>query len=104
MEDNGKRQPRKLLPDVTLSNLRRVPGREVSYSVLGYDTVWFTDHAIQRMKQRRISEGQVFSVLEHPTAKGLKTQPGRQRWRRNNIDVVFAKWPDKLCIITVISL
>ncbi len=89
---------------MTFSDVRRVPGREVSHSVLGYDTVWFTNHAIQRMKQRRISEAQVFSVLEHPTAKGLKTQPGRERWRRNNVDVVFARWPDKICIITVISI
>jgi hypothetical protein len=68
---------------------------------LGFDKVWFTRHALQRMKQRRVTQSEVFLVLENPTKKGLKTQPGRERWRRNRTDVVFERWADKVCIVTV---
>jgi hypothetical protein len=61
------------------------------------------------MRQRRVKQEEVFSVLEHPTQRGLKTQRGRFRWRkhrtaRSAVDVVFEKWPDKLCIVTVIVI
>lgn len=72
--------------------------------MLGYDKVWFTRHALERMKQRGVSEQQVFRVLEQPTKKRLKTQAGRERWRRDCVDVVFERWPDKLCIITVMVI
>lgn len=84
-------------------------GRDVHVSepILGYKTLWFTRHALERMKQRRVSEAEVFEVLRSPQRKGLPTQGKRDRWRRKRIagpsvDVVFEKWPDKLCIITVI--
>jgi hypothetical protein len=88
---------------------RQEPGEEVTYSVLGFDKVWFTRHAIKRMKQRKVSRKEVFSVLEKPTQKGLRTQPGRHRWRKHRtsrlaVDVVFEKWDDKLCIVTVIVI
>jgi hypothetical protein len=102
MEGNGTHQPKRGTPRATPPEARGIPGIEVAHSVLGYDKVWFTRHAIQRMKQRRVSREQVFSVLERPAKKGLRTQAGRFRWRRNGIDVIFEKWPDKLCIITVI--
>ncbi len=110
MGGNG-RQPRRQLPGLALAPQlwRHHPGEEVNYAVLGYDKVWFTRHAVLRMKQRRVSREDVFLVLEEPTRKGLNTQPGRHRWRRERtgrraVDVVFEKWPDKLCIVTVIVL
>jgi len=101
MEGNGRRSRRRTEPRAIPPPPPRRPGREVERSVLGYDKVWFTRHALERMKQRGVSEQQVFRVLEQPTKKKLKTQTGRERWRRSCVDVVFERWPDKLCIITV---
>ena len=104
MEGNGVRRPGRGTPRAIPPETHPIPGREVARSVLGYKKVWFTAHALQRMKQRRVTEAQVFAVLKHPTAQGLKTQPGRQRWRRHGVDVVFERWPDRLCIVTVIAI
>lgn len=85
--------------------------RVVERSVLGYDSVWFTMHADVQMKIRGVSDEEVFSVLRSPTRKNLRTQPGRQRYRRNKsnykaIDVVFEEWPQEniLVIVTVITV
>jgi len=88
---------------------KRSPGREVRCSVLGYELVWFTRHALDRMKQRGVTQAEVLAVLQEPDKKGLKTQPDRERWRKNRsrkvaIDVVFERWPDKICIVTVIVI
>ena len=104
MEGNGKRRSRKILLPVVPSGPGRKRGIEVQHSILGFSRVWFTWYAIQRMRQRGVSQSQVFWVLENPDKKGLKTQPDRERWRRDRIEVVFAKWPDKLCIITVMVI
>ncbi|MCC6125812.1 MAG: DUF4258 domain-containing protein [Pirellulales bacterium] len=106
---NGKHRwkpaPTEAIPDRPLVQ----PGEEIAHSVLGYDKVWFTRHALHRMKQRRVTQEEVFSVLANPTRKGLRTQPGRFRWRKRRnknyvIDVIFERWPDKLGIITVIVI
>ena len=61
------------------------------------------------MKNRMIRELQVFEVLRNPIKKGLPTQPHRFRWRgarskQRWIDVVFEKWADQLCIVTVVDI
>ncbi len=94
--------------------LRPLPsesGKEVVRSVLGFEKVWFTGHALGRMKERHVTQEEVFSVLEHPTRKGLTTRRGRFRWRkqrttRSAVDVVFEKWmgKNKLCIVTVVVI
>ena len=104
MEGNGRRRRRKRTVRAVPAEIHRSPGLEVVRSVLGFDKVWFTRHALQRMKQRGVSQTEVYLVLEHPQRKGLKTQPGRERWRRNRVDVVFERWANRLCIITVIVL
>jgi hypothetical protein len=109
MEGNGKHRRQPIPPRAINPTLHRQPGVEITHSVLGFDKVWFTRHALQRMKQRRVTQEEVFSVLANPTRKGLKTQPGRYRWRKRRnrnfvVDVVFEKWPDKLCIVTVIAI
>ena len=96
---NGRRLPQAIPPVVY-----RIPGKEVMRSVLGFDRMWFTYHALQRMKERGVTETQVISVLKQPTKKGLKTQPNRKRWRRDNIDVIFEEWPNQLGIITVFKV
>jgi hypothetical protein len=90
------------------SSLTPQPGEEVEKDILGYHKVWFTWHALQRMKERHVAKSEVYGVLENPTMKGLKAQKGRSRWRkcrdgRRNVDVVFERWSDRLCIITVIA-
>ena len=102
MEGNGRRIRQRSEQRAIPPPLSHRPGREVEYSVLSYERVWFTRHALERMKQRGVSEQQVFRVLEQPTKKGLRTQVDRERWRRGRVDVVFTRWPDNLCIITVI--
>jgi hypothetical protein len=103
---NGKHPLSRVHP---IQPLRHAPGEEVKHSVLGYSRVWFTRHAIDRMNERNVSREEALSVLEHPTQKGLKTQRGRFRWRKKrtagtSIDVVFEKWPDKVCIVTVMVI
>ena len=105
MEGNGRHRFQRLPLPPMVTGAGRKRGIEVQRSVLGFDKVWFTWHAIQRMSQRGVTQSQVFWVLENPDKKGLKTQPGRERWRRRHIDVVFQRWPaDKLCIITVMVI
>src|SRR5438477_1788739 len=89
---------------------RRMPGIEVKVDdpVLGYNRIWFTRHALTRMKQRGITESEVFAVLKTPTQKGLPTAPRRLRWRKHRtarlaVDVVFTRLPNQLRIITVIK-
>jgi hypothetical protein len=61
------------------------------------------------MKQRRVTQAEVFAALRNPTRKGLPTQPHRERWRkkisvRSAVDVVFERWAEKIGIITVILI
>jgi hypothetical protein len=104
MQGNGKHRRRRVVRRTQPPAVVRRRGKEVRYSVLGFDKVWFTRHALDRMRQRGVSQREVFAVLERPTRKGLKTQPGRKRWKRNDTEVVFQPWADKLCIITVIVI
>jgi hypothetical protein len=106
---NGRHRRKRQIP--ARFKTKKVPGKEVSLSepLLGKDKVWFTRHAIDRMKLRRIEQSEVFATLRNPTRKGLPTQPHRERWRkkisvRSAIDVVFERWPDKLAIVTVILI
>ena len=104
MQGNGKHRLRRIVLQPVLSGAGRKRGIEVEHSVLGVDKVWFTWHSLQRMRQRNVSQSEVFWVLESPDKKGLKTQPGRERWRRHRVDVVFERWADKLCIVTVMVI
>jgi hypothetical protein len=104
MAGSGEHQHRKPVPRVVAAWIQGVPGVEVAHSVLGFDKVWFTRHAVQRMSQRKVTQAEVLGVLARPTRRGLRTQPGRERWRRNRVDVVFERWEDRVAIITVIVL
>jgi hypothetical protein len=107
MDKNGKQPRLSKLPGISPTKWRKEPGEEVEHSTLG--KVWFTRHALQRMKQRRVAKDEIYSILANPTRKGLRTQPGRFRWRKRRsktfvVDVVFEKWPNKICIVTVMVL
>jgi hypothetical protein len=76
---------------------------------LGKHKVWFTRHALERMKQRGINEAEVLAAIRNPTRKGLPTQPHRERWRKTRsrvmaLDVVFERWPEKIGVVTVILI
>ena len=79
------------------------PGKLVARQVLNFKKVWFTSHALDRMKQRGVAEKEVFAVLDNPDKKALPTEPRRFRWRKGGVDVIFEKWKEKLAIITVIK-
>jgi hypothetical protein len=75
----------------------------------GRNKVYFIRHALDRMKQRRITEDEVFKALRNPSQIGLRTQLGRKRvrWRRNkaeSVDVVYEVLSDSLRIITVMVI
>lgn len=79
--------------------------RVINRETLGIPQVVFTGHVLERMKQRNISEADIYRAVEHPDAAGLPTQPGRQRVRwnkgeRTGIDVVYEISGGVLRIIT----
>jgi hypothetical protein len=102
---NGKHHFRRL-------QQRLRPGKKgitVERPVLDFDFVYFTHHALIRMKERGVRRSEVFAVLDSPDKKGLKTEPGRERWRKKRskslgVDVVFERWPTKICIVTVMVI
>jgi hypothetical protein len=77
--------------------------------VPGYDEVELTGHAREQMVIRGFDENDVVRTLANPTERGLPTQPGRQRVRRNlnarfACDVVYAESGKKIRVITVIKI
>lgn len=103
--EDGKRHFRRMQQRIRPAK----QGVTVEHSVLEFDHVYFTHHALVRMKERRVRQSEVFAVLESPDKKGLKTEPGRERWRKKRsrslgVDVVFERWPTKICIVTVMVI
>jgi hypothetical protein len=90
------------------SGIRRRKSKIVDASVRGYDHVEFTRHAVDRMKQRGVTEQQAINAIRSPTRKGLRTQPGRKRFRKirpggtTAVDVVFKELADRILVVTVI--
>ncbi len=80
--------------------------RVVRENVLGCKSVAFDEHADARMKERIVSEEEVFEVLRNPDQTGLPTQPNRERYRKllsdRSIDVVFERDPTQIVVITVV--
>jgi len=76
-------------------------------SVLGCSSVGLDEHAVQRMRERGVSEDEVLEVLRNPDVTGLPTQPNRFRYRKTlggrRVDVVFEHDPTQIVVITVIA-
>lgn len=74
---------------------------------LGRKFIAFDQHAVVRMKQRRITEDEVFATLRQPDLVGLPTQANRMRYRKflsgRRIDIVFELDPTQVVVITVIG-
>ena len=75
-------------------------------NVRGCRTVAFDEHAIKRMKERKVSEDDVLEVLRHPDNITLKTTPGRLRFSKNfgasgSVNVVFEQDPTQIVVFSV---
>lgn len=85
-------------------------GRVVSASVLGYSKVEFCTHALDRMKQRRVTQVEVIATIRNPTQSGLPVaMPDRRRVRRPRgkseaVDVVYVEQSDRIVVVTVIVI
>jgi hypothetical protein len=83
--------------------------RVIQATARGRDEIAFDEHAVERMRERGVTEGQVIATLQHPDITGLPTGPGRLRLRRHygshhSVDVVFEEEPDRLVVITVMRV
>lgn len=80
-------------------------GRTYNRPTLGFDSIHFTVHALDRMKQRRITRDDIYRAIDNPDQDGLPTTTGRERVRwqkteRFSIDVVYEIVFDTIRIIT----
>jgi len=89
----------------------KYPGKKVDKAACGKAYTYFQHHAIARMKQRRISEREVFSALNTPDKTGLKVPKFRNRqhssWKRSartEIHVIFEEQPDHIRVVTVFDV
>jgi len=87
----------------------RVQGQILGAVVPGYDEIELTGHACEQMQIRGFDEKDVIETLANPSQRGLSTQPGRQRVRRNKnariaCDVVYEESGKKIRVITVIKI
>jgi hypothetical protein len=88
-------------------NRRR--GRTVNKKLLGRAKVYFTVHADDRMKQRGVTEAEVFATVAHPEQAGLPTAPPKERVAKSRsngdiVQVVYELLPSAVGIITVIVI
>jgi hypothetical protein len=80
----------------------------INYRLLGSDFVEFGYHALQRMKQRDISEQDVLRAVENPDERLPVNQPGRLRvrWHKTTmiaIDVVYEQQGNRVGIVTAVK-
>ena len=83
----------------------------VQRSACGKPRVYLCRHATERMKQRGISESEVFEALNNPTATGLPVPKFRDRkhnsWNRSArtaIHVIFEVREDHIRVVTTYNL
>ena len=81
----------------------------VPANLLGKNEVAFDEHALKRMTERGVTEGQVLATLEKPDLTGLRADPGRSRVRRHYgthtaVDVVYEMEPARIVVISVIRV
>lgn len=81
----------------------------VAVNLLGKAEVAFDEHAVKRMQERGVTEGQVLAALQNPDLTGLRADPGRQRVRRHYglhtaVDVVYEEEPGRIVVITVVRV
>lgn len=84
-------------------------GKLVEHKVLGKKKVYFIYHALLRMKERRVSQTEVFETLAKPDETDLPTESPRRRVRKHrdkriSIDVVYELKSEIVRVITVIAI
>ena len=89
--------------------IKKEHGRLVKATVGKFNLIEICNHALDRMKGRGVSQDEVIKTLRSPTRKGVPTQPGRKRVRKNRrsseaVDVVYKEGDDRLVVITVIVI
>jgi len=80
---------------------------KVDEPILGYTTIEFTSHVLDRMQQRGVTQDDVLRTLKANKQVPGKQPPGRIRlqWHKSKdltIHVVCEKGPNNLGIITVV--
>src|SRR5690242_20544114 len=98
-----------ILPPGT--GLSKMQGKILGAVVPGVNEVELTGHAREQMQIRGFDEDDVIATLTSPDQRGLQTQPGRKRVRRNKnarfaCDVVYEEGQcgKKIRVITVIKI
>jgi hypothetical protein len=94
----------RIVPD---GNREVKKGKLVSRKALGRNKVYFIHHALVRMKERGVTEDEVFETLAAPDDTGLPADPPRlrvrkHRNRRTSVDVVYELTPAAVRVITVV--
>lgn len=82
---------------------------EVDEPVCGKNRIAFDEHAVKRMKERRVTENQVLATLKSPDISGLPADPGHCRVRRHygshtSIDVVYEEQKTRIVAISALRV
>jgi hypothetical protein len=77
--------------------------------VCGKNSVAFDEHAVKRMKERKITETQVLATLRKPDITGLPADPGHLRVRRHygshsSVDVVYEEHKARILVVSAIRV
>lgn len=82
------------------------PGKVIKAKVGRFEKVEFVPHALDRMKERRVTQDDVLEALRNPTIRDLPADVPRKRiaWTKSKskiLSVVYDEKPDILLVITV---
>jgi len=85
------------------------PGKIVHLDILGKPQIEFPRHALDRMSERGVTEEEVLDAILKPDGRGLPTRKGRHRVRKQRnsriaVDVVYETLPDRVRVITIITV
>ena len=77
------------------------PGSKVVAAIVNrHKYVEFTDHSMDQMTLRNISEEQVIEVLRNATERGLPADKPHIRIRINKLNVVYDWMKDRVVVVT----
>ncbi len=77
------------------------PGNKVVATVVNrHNYVEFTDHAMDQMTLRNISEEEIIEVLRNPNERGLPADKPHIRIRTGKLNVVYDWMKDRLVVVT----
>jgi hypothetical protein len=106
MKGNGKPTPKGSVSQVG----GKLPGLVIKCPRMrGFTKIEFSEHALQQMKIRGITQGDVLNTISNPAKTGLPTPSPRKRFRRyisntRSIDVVFEDMKDRMVVVTAMKV